>query len=787
MRLFALSFLLGTLIIQQFQQLPSLIWIGLFLAISICMTVFLKKKSTASLFNSLLISLSAFLAGLLLSTAVAQNQLLKQIPMKWEGQDIILQGKVLGIPNKKNDGTRFRLEISQASLKSTPEESIDLKGVVRLGWFRSTQKINAGEAWQLVVRMKQPSGFLNPGGFDYEKWLFTERISATGYIREERKGGKKYNKRVSKSPWWSINGLRQSIHNKIQTGVEDKASAAILSALVVAVRTKFDDEQWKLLQQTGTSHLVAISGLHIAVVAGFAFLPIMLIWGLFPSLNEKMPLRVAGAIAGVIFATLYAMLAGFTLPTQRALLMVVIALLGLLVRRNYHSSTILAVVVIAVLLLDPLAGMTVSFWLSFLAVALILVVLKRQIEKPAMQLIKLQIALSLGMLPLTLFFFGSASLLSPVANLLAIPWVSLVVVPLSLLALVFMPISTFISNGLFSIAALAIEWMFSGFELLSRSSLANVSIAEIPNLYLLSAFAGFLFLLLPKGFPARWLGLVAILPALLFTVEKPKQGEFVFTLLDAGQGMASVVQTANHTLIYDVGTRYSKTYDIGKLVVVPFLKSKDLINVDSMILSHKDIDHWGGTEAVLKEITVKKIISSDTTVLENHKVFECIKDDQWQWDGVDFKVLSPPEDYPQNDNNRSCVLRVSNASHSLLLTGDIQKKTEKLLLAYANEEESNEVESDVQSEVISVPHHGSKTSSTEAFLQAVSPKLALIPAGYRNRFGHPKDKVLARYKRMGVDVMGTVESGAITVKFPADEDDFEVEAYREEKRRFWSR
>ncbi len=782
MRLFALFFLLGTLIIQQFQQLPSVIWFGLFLSISIFLTIFFKNKPTKLLIKSLLVSGTALFSGLLLSTAIAQNQLSKRIATQWEGQDIILLGRVLGIPNAKEDGTRFRFKINQASLKTDPEKQIQLKGIVRLGWFQNTQAIiNADETWQLVVRMKRPSGFFNPGGFDYEKWLFTERISATGYIRKEPD----YNKRVSESPWWSINRLRQNIHNNIQEGVEDKASAAILSALVVAIRTQFDDKQWMLLQQTGTSHLVAISGLHIGVVAGFAFLPIMLIWGLFPSLNEKVPLRVAGAIAGVLFATLYAMLAGFTLPTQRALLMVVIALLGLLVRRHYHSSSILAVVVIAVLLLDPLAGMTVSFWLSFLAVALILIVLKRQIEKPAIQLIKLQVVLSLGMLPLTLFFFGSASLLSPVANLLAIPWVSLVVVPLSLLALVFMPISSFISDGLFSIAALAIEWMFSGFELLSRSSLANVSIAEIPSVYLLSAFVGFLFLLLPKGFPARWLGFVAILPALLFTVEKPKQGEFIFTLLDAGQGMASVVRTKNHTLIYDVGTRYSKTYDIGKLVVVPFLKAKGLVSVDSMILSHKDIDHWGGAEAVLKAIKVKRILSSNTTILENHKIFECLKDDKWQWDGVNFKVLSPPDNYPQNDNNRSCVLRVSNTNHSLLLTGDIQKKTERLLLTYASEEESGK--SNMQSEVISVPHHGSKTSSTQAFIEAVSPELALIPAGYRNRFGHPKDKVLARYKRMGVDVMGTVDSGAITVKFPADEESYEVGAYREKKRRFWSR
>ncbi len=782
MRIFALFFLLGTLTIQFIPQLPSVIWIGLFLSISIFLSTFFYKKT----FSSIFISTSALLAGLLLSTTVAKNQLDKRIPPKWEGQDIILQGQVKGIPKQREDGVRFRLEINKASLKAEPEKQINLRGMVRLGWFRTPEIVNADETWQLVVRMKRPSGFSNPAGFDYEKWLFTERISATGYIRDDKKAG--INKRLSKAPWWSVDYLRQTIHHKIQTGVEDKASAAILSALVVAIRTDFDDEQWKLLQQTGTSHLVAISGLHIAVVAGFAFLPIMLIWGLFPRLNEKIPLQVAGAIAGVLFATTYAMLAGFTLPTQRALLMVVIALLGLLVRRHYQSSTILAVVLIAVLLLDPLAGMTVSFWLSFLAVTIILIILKRQIEQPRskiMSLIKMQIILSLGMLPLTLFFFGSASLLSPIANLIAIPWVSLLIVPLSLLALVFMPISTVISNGILSISALAIKWMFIGFALLGDSPLANITVAKIPSIYLILAFAGFLFMLLPKGFPARWLGLIAMLPALLFAPEKPNQGDFTFTLLDAGQGMASVVQTQNHTLIYDVGTRYSKTYDIGKLVVAPFLKAKGITTVDRMILSHNDIDHWGGAEAVLKEINVNEVMSSDLTILsrlENQEVMICNKGDLWQWDGVNFEIISPSEEFlnqVKKDNNRSCVLRVSNSNHSLLLTADIEKKTENYLIKKSKGK--------LASEVISVPHHGSKTSSSLPFLEVVAPKLALIPVGYRNHFGHPKEKVLKRYQKLDIPVLDTVNSGAITIDFPKTGEKYQLKEHRMIKKGFWSR
>jgi len=435
---------------------------------------------------------------------------------------------------------------------------------------------------------------------------------------------------------------------------------------------------------------------------------------------------------------------------------------------------------VAVLLLDPLAGMTISFWLSFLAVVLILIILKRQMEKPFLQMIKLQIVLSLGMLPLTLFFFGTASLTSPLANLLAIPWVSLVIVPLSLIALVLMPISSFVSNAVFSISALAIDWLFRGFELIGGLKVTELTFAQIPSLYLVVAFIGFLYLLLPKGFPARWLGFVALLPAILFSVDKPQQGQFTFTLLDVGQGMASVVQTANHTLVYDTGTRYSESYDIGKLVVVPFLRAKGVEVLDSLVISHDDIDHRGGTGVILNNLVVKEIISSEENILHNQNsssrtITACVKNNHWTWDGVTFKVLSPPSNYLENDNNRSCVIRVSNQHHSLLLTGDIQRKTEKLLLKQAI------------SEVIIVPHHGSKTSSTSAFIKAVSPALALVPVGYRNRFGHPKEQVLARYKENGVQVLNTVDSGAITLKFPVDESKYIVEEYRKKRKGFWSR
>ena len=783
MRLFSLLFLLGTITVQLFTEIPGLSWLFAMLLASVTLTIIFGKKSEPLGFFFKLVA--AFCLGLLVASYSAKSSLDSRLPSVLEGKELLVTGRVVDVPDKDADGVRFRFKVEHAVLPDTladPGNSLninDFSGVIRLGWFQGQQTINAGENWQLLVRLKRPSGFMNPGGFDYEKWLFTERILATGYIRQSED----LNKRLAEAPWWSINYWRQRIHENIQQNVGNKSSAAVLSALTVAVRNSLDDKQWKLLQQTGTSHLVAISGLHIAVVAGFALFPIMLIWRLFPRLNERVPLRVVGGLLGVVFALIYAMLAGFTLPTQRALLMVVIGIWGLVSRRNYDASTILALALLGVLILDPLAAMTISFWLSFLAVTLILIFLKRQMQKPRFAIIKLQLMLSLAMLPLTLLFFGTASLTSPVANLFAIPWVSLLVVPLSLVALILMPLSTALSNQLFNLAALAIDYLFKGLAYLAESPLANLHPAEIPTLYLMVAFMGLLFLLLPKGFPARWLGLVLMVPAFLFTPEKPQQSSFSYTLLDVGQGMASVIETAEHTLVYDTGTRVSDSFDVGKLVLVPYLRAKGIREVNSLIVSHEDNDHRGGARYLVDTLKVDNILSSDTTILIGNQVKACVKGMQWQWDGVDFEILSPPEiyseSYPKNDNNRSCVLRVSNRHHSLLLTADIQAFTEeKLIENYPDK---------LISEVITVPHHGSKTSSSVEFIRSVSPQIGLIPAGYRSRFGHPKPEIVERYETAGVELLDTVSDGAIRLDFPADATAISSHSYRKQNNGFWSR
>ena len=773
MRIFSFFFLMGTVFVQFLDKLPSFSFL-LFFALSILLIVAAFLKIRSHLLKFLLLISSALFFGILLSSFTANEQIHNRLATEYEGKNIVLIGVVKDIPDNRKEGIRFRFDVREAYQLIELEKPLKIRGVVRLGWFQNIQQVRAGESWKITVRLKQPSGFMNYGGFDYEKWLFTQRIIATGYVRKSHE-----NQRLSKASKWSVNHLREKIHLRIQNTLEDKPSAAVLSALMVAVRTNLDNLQWKVFQKTGTSHLIAISGLHIVIVAGFAFFPVMLIWRVFPRLNEYIPLNVAGSVASVSFATMYALLAGFTLPTQRALLMVIIMFVGLILRKNYSSSLVFSVALFAVLLFDPLAAMTISFWLSFSAVAFILIIMKRQNGKLRFQVFKLQLLLTFGMFPLTLLFFSVGSLSAPIANFFAIPWVSVFIVPVGILGVIFLPFSDAVSGMFFDLAGLAIKYLLQGLKLLSELPLSEVSAGSIPVSYLILSIVGVLLLLLPKGFPARWLGLIFLLSAVFFTSKKPEYGSFNFSLLDVGQGMASVIHTKSHTLIYDVGTRMSDRFDMGELVVIPYLKKKGVMTVDMMILSHDNLDHRGGANAIIQEVNVKKIISSDIQILSNHKVDLCITGQSWQWDGVNFEILSPDKGSQMNDNNQSCVLRVSNKYHSILLTGDIQKKAEKNLL--------NKSATKLQSEVLSVPHHGSKTSSTLAFIKAVSPSLAVIPVGYRNRFGHPKMAVLERYLKMGITIMDTANAGEIEVNFPASEKAISVLGYRSLNQHFWSR
>ncbi len=799
MRIVAAGVFLGAFSLQFFSYLPSNLILFSLLIISL-LIFFLHyrfKYPYDSVYSSTIKLFSVFFISTLLSfsyaSITAKSIIDSRLQTELEGKDLIVEGIIANIPQHQQDRWRFYLDVHQVTLLAQGDTDIKmpikLKGKIKLSWYhqkKMPQKIiHAGQKWRFQVRLKQPNGFLNQGGFDYEKWLFSNRIKATGYIRRSAQ-----NYLLAPAAWTSIHHQRQQLSTKIKQSLESNGASkgnnatAIILALAVADRNEISEQQWTLFQKTGTSHLIAISGLHIGIVAGFGYLLIAAIWWLFPSLYQQVPVRIAGAFLAIALASLYAILAGFTLPTQRSLIMVMGIVIALVQRQQVRSVSILSLAIIIVLLIDPLAPLSASFWLSFTAVILILFYVNQQLKKPRFSLLWLQLTLSFGMFPLTIFFFGSASVISPIANLIAIPWVTLVIVPLILLAMLLFLIAPALSAYLLQFVSFNIEYLSHLLKWLDSFPLTTLNFHTLPTSLLLIMMLSLLFLFLPKGFPAKWLGFLLLIPVFSYQPQRVEQGAFKYSLLDVGQGLASLIETQHHTLIYDTGPRTNHRFDTGKLVVLPFLQSKGITHLDKMVLSHVDMDHRGGTLALLKQVSVTEIISSNTSFLKKQPITACQAGQKWQWDHVNFEFLHPDAqgDFSGadvSDNNRSCVLRISNQHHSLLLTGDIEKKVEQSLLTTQADK--------LKSEVLLIPHHGSQTSSTLHFIAAVNPSLALNSSGYRNKYKHPAKKIMQRYQAMEIPIVHSVNKGEITLLFPADNKPLALKSYRDENLRFWHR
>ena len=793
MRIIASGFFLGTFLLPFFSHLPntgglfSLLLAILLLILSLSCSKYFSYPN--SMIKRLLIFLFTGLLSFTYAAIMAKSIIDTRLHSELVGKDLVIEGVIANIPQKQHKRWRFYFDVKSARMaqsKDEGEQSVRLQGRIKLSLYHhkkiERKKLVAGQKWRFRVRLKQPNGFMNQGGFDYEKWLFTNRIRATGYVRHSAQSIL-----LEPPPWHSLHYQRQQIAYKINQLLDKDSSNnnanAIVSALAVASRDEISASQWALFRHTGTSHLIAISGLHIGMVAGFGYGLIAALWWLFPSLYQKIPVRIAGAFLAVTLATLYALLAGFTLPTQRSLVMVVGVVIALLQRQRVMTINIIAMALMIVLLIDPFATMSASFWLSFAAVFLILLYSNRRKKKSPFSFLSLQLMLSLGMFPLTIFFFGSASLISPIANLIAIPWVTVIIVPLILLALLFLLIAPVLSQTLLQFVVVNIDYLMRVLEWLDSFPFTMLDLQALPTLFILLMMLSLLFLFLPSGFPGKWLGILLLIPIFNYQPQTVQQGAFIYTLLDVGQGLASVVQTKNHVLVYDTGPKVNETFDTGKLVVLPFLQSKSIDHIDKMVLSHVDMDHRGGTLAVLTIIKTDEIISSHTDFLKNYRITTCQAGQRWQWDGVVFEFLHPNAGMlltgELSNNNRSCVLRIANQYHSLLLTGDIEKETELSLLDKQKDK--------LKSEVLLIPHHGSTTSSIDRFIDAVDPKLTLNSAGYHNKFKHPAKKVVQRYQQRGIPMVDTVSKGEISLLFPADKTPFILKSYRDEQVKFWHR
>ena len=764
MRSGTIAFLGGILALQLFTELPELYWLGL-----ICLMVLLWFYCP----HPGLKWINWLLVGFFWAWLNAWWILEQYVPENLEGKDLSVTGYIAGIPKQKGRLWQFEFDIVSARLN---HQQVNVPTHVRLNWYGQTPALHAGDLWQFTVRLKRPHGFMNPGGFDYEKWLFTKRIRATGYIR----GKQAYTLLASNRLDYPLQRLRQHVQSHLATFLPDHPMLGVVSALTVGYREQINQQQWETFRHTGTNHLVAISGLHIGFVAGWVFFVVR--WGW--SRLGRWPLRLAAPRVAAVLAFLaagsYAALAGWSLPTQRALIMVAVVMLGILLRRHVLPSQGLALALLLVLLHDPLAVLSPGFWLSFGAVGLIFMGLqgKRHGIRWWDKWFRVQWIVGLGLLPMLLLFFQQASLISPLANFVAVPVVSLLVVPLLLSGLLISGLSVTAGRYLIEWGADTMQYLTDLLAWMGQQP--NTSwIGVIPDLpVLLFSVVGILLLMFTPLRSARWLGLVCLLPLLFQHATRPRQGEVYFTLLDVGQGLSAVVQTQNHSLVFDTGPRFNSQFDTGRAVVIPFLQQQQIKTLDKLIVSHGDNDHIGGVDSLLATIPVGQIYTSARILLDSGKGTPCVQGQTWQWDGVTFSMLHPQAlTRGEYGNNQSCVLFIRTRYGSVLLPGDIEKEAEYSLLA--------QLSGKLRADILIAPHHGSNTSSTQAFIQAVQPTHVLFPIGYRNRYRFPSHKVLARYQQTGVQQFDTARDGAINFNLTAQQAGLAPRLTRQSQQRYW--
>ena len=804
MRAAILGFVGGAAFLQTRAALPAhpaLALLGCLLVFSALTWLARRNKSVvrvalASMFGAAL--------GFFWAAVLAQAALAPQLAKADEGRDITLIGTVDNLPYKFNQGVRFNFAVD-----SVAGTAVVVPPHLSLAWYSGLRGVSSevgdvqpGERWQLTVRLQRPHGNANPEGFDYEVWLLEQGLRATGYVRagqDAQHGNRRLDNFV-----FSFGNLvercRATLRERILRVLAGKEYAGVVVALVVGDQRSIDQSEWQVFNRTGISHLISISGLHITMIAGLFALIASSLWrrSFFTRLQLPLilPAQKVAALTGAAVALLYVLLAGFGVPAQRTLYMLSVVAAALWLGRITSVSYVLCAALGVVVLLDPWAVLWPGFWLSFGAVGVILyATLGRTLPsrvpapEPGPAAARMRAALAegartqyvvtLGLVPLTMLLFSQVSLVSPLANALAIPVISLLVTPLSLLgSLLPAPLSTL----LLGLAHEIVQLLAQGLQWLSSFRFAIWRAPTPPAWVFCWALLGTLWTLAPRGWPQRWLGMVTWLPLLTALPARPDDGRMWVTAFDVGQGMALLIETRGHRLLYDTGPVYSPESNGGNRVILPYLKARGIYALDGVIVSHSDSDHSGGALAVFDSVGVGWVASSlwpDNAIVKaapRHR--RCAAGQGWTWDGVRFDMLHPLaasyDDAAQKPNARGCTLKISVGGKAILLAADIEAAQEAQLLERARGQ--------LGADVLLAPHHGSGTSSTPDFLAAVHPALALFQVGYRNRYHHPKPEVYERYGQMGIRRLRTDESGAITLEFgPA----LQVIEYRSAHARYW--
>ncbi len=784
--------------LQQAALWPLAGYAGLLAAggLSIAGLCFARHRWSAGLLPLAL--LAGALAGFGLTGTRAAHFAADALDPALQGVDIELTGRIASLPQRTAEGERFEMAVESALLRGEP---VRLPPRVQLSWYGGASAqpdgrtwglsagspgLGAGERWRLTARLRSPHGNANPHGFDRERWLWEHGIQATGYVRSGQRDPKP--QMLGRTAWHPLDAARQAVSGRIGERVAEPRSAGVLSALVVGEQSAIERGDWELFRTTGVAHLMSISGLHVTMFAWLATALVGALWRWlarrWPQALLAVPTPRAAGVGGVVLAAAYALFSGWGVPAQRTVIMLAVVVGLRLSVRRWPWPVVWLLAMAAVLLLDPWALLQPGFWLSFVAVGILFATDpgRRQREQPGADdppawpvrgaravaaLVREQGVVTVALAPLTLLLFGQFSVVGLVANLAAIPLVTLLITPLAMFG-VLVPLA-------WDLAAWVVQGMSALLAWLGQWSWAAVFRPAAPGPLALAAVAGGVLMVLRLPWVLRLAGLMLVWPVLLYQPPRPAVGEFELVALDVGQGSAVLLRTARHSLLYDTGPRYGPHSDAGDRVVLPFLRALGE-RLDAVVVSHRDSDHAGGVASVQAAHPQARWLSS----FDPDPARRCVAGQRWHWDGVDFEVLHPqPEHYAEDgrgllsSNAMSCVLLVSTARHSAWLAGDIDA-THEVRLALARPE--------LRATVMLAPHHGSRTSSSPVLLNTLRPAWVLVQSGYRNRFGHPAPAVLERYRQRGIPWVASPGCGAATWR-SAEPD--AVVCQRDAYRRYW--